>query len=449
MVNTNALPAPEAPKQPELEQTDRILQRAIRNSIFLIVVFFGGLGYWMYTARLDSAAVATGVIENAANTQIIQHLEGGIVSQILVRDGQEVEQGDILLRLDPTTGEATAELYNTQLLGSQAKRVRLETEIDLGDNLVFPEDLLMAAQTSPAFQKQLNDEMRQFSLAKTTLEQNEELFRTQIEQYREEIKGLELGRSIAQRALELVEGDLKNQQSLFDRGLTNQAAVLTLLREQLDLEEKIAQAEIDIARTKQSISGLELQIRQSVETYRQTAAQDLDTVNTEIRALERDLIVSSDSLKRIEVRAPVSGTVQESILSNVGAVIGSGETIMKIAPNTADYVISAKISPNDIENILPGIEAQITFPAFASIEMAPAKGELFSVSRDRIVDSASDESYYEAEVHMLSETVPDEIKDKLVAGMTVSVILPTGERTALEYVLAPILRRWESAMREE
>lgn len=449
MVSTKTLDAPEASMASSLGKTDRILRSSIRNSLVLIGLFFGGFGWWLHTARLDSAAVASGVIENAANTQIIQHLEGGIVSEILVRNGEKVEQGEVLLRLDPTTGEATTALYNEQLYSFQAKSIRLEHEINLGNELIFPDELVVAAKSMSSLQQQLEDEKRQFLLAKTSLEQNEELFRTQIEQYLEEIRGLELGRSIAQRALQLVQGDLEKQQSLFDRGLTNQAVVLALLREELEFEEKIAQAEIDIVRTKQAISGLELQIRQSIETYRQTAARELDSVNAEIRALERDLIVSSESLKRIEVKSPVSGTVQESILNNVGAVIGSGETIMKIAPDTSDYVISAKLSPNDIENILPGIEAQITFPAFSSIETAPAKGELYSISRDRVVDATTGESFFEAEVHMLSETVRDEIKTKLVAGMTVTVILPTGERTALEYVLAPVVRRWESAMREE
>ncbi|WP_083099433.1 HlyD family type I secretion periplasmic adaptor subunit [Pseudophaeobacter leonis] len=428
---------------------DRVLRHAIRNCILLIALCFGGLGWWLYSARLDSAAVAPGILENASSTKLVQHLEGGIVAEFFVRDGQSVEQGDLLLRLDPTRSEATVDLFNVQLLGAQAKQTRLAAEVDLSAELLFPAVLIESASQHPKIGKLLKDEARQFELARTSLEQTRELFRTQIQQAHAEIEGLELRADVARRALVLVEEDLKAQMILLERGLTSQPKVTAMLRDKFGLEEKIAQSAIDIARTNQAISGLQLQIRQSTETYRQMAAEELDVVSRDIRSLERDLIVTRDSLKRVEVRATVSGTVQESILGTIGAIIRPGETIMRIAPSSTDYIVSAKINPNDIENILPGILAQITFPAFQSIEMQPAEGKLVAVSRDRIVDVASGENYYEAEVHILAETVPEEIETRLVAGMSVAVILPTGKRTALEYVLTPVLRRWRSAMREE
>jgi membrane fusion protein, type I secretion system len=431
------------------DRKDRVLRRAIRNCILLIIICFGGLGWWLYSARLDSAAVAPGILENAASTKLVQHLEGGIVAEFFVRDGQSVEQGDLLLRLDPTRGEATVDLFNVQLLGAQAKQARLAAEVDLSDELVFPAVLVASASQHPKIGKLLKDETRQFDLARTSNKQTRELFRTQIQQAHAEIEGLELRRDVARRALVLVEEDLKAQKTLLERGLTSQPKVNAMLRDKFGLEEKIAQSAIDIAKTNQAISGLELEIRKSTETYRQVAAKELDIVSRDIRSLERDLIVTRDSLKRVEVRATVRGTVQESILGTVGAIIRPGETIMKIAPSSTDYIVSAKINPNDIENILPGIVAQITFPAFQSIEMQPAEGKLVAVSRDRIVDIESGENYYEAEVHMLAETVPEEVKTRLVAGMYVAVILPTGRRTALEYVLTPVLRRWRSAMRED
>jgi membrane fusion protein, type I secretion system len=435
--------------QTSTDRKDRVLRRAIRNCILLIVFCFGGLGWWLYSARLDSAAVAAGILENAASTKLVQHLEGGIVAEFFVRDGQSVEQGDLLLRLDPTRSAASVDLFNVQLLGAQAKQTRLAAEVDLSAELLFPAFLIESASQHPKIGKLLKDEARQFELARTSLEQTRELFRTQIQQAHAEIEGLELRGDVARRALVLVEEDLKAQITLLERGLTSQPKVTAMLRDKFGLEEKIAQSAIDIARTNQAISGLQLQIRQSTETYRQMAAEELDVINRDIRSLERDLIVTRDSLKRVEVRATVSGTVQESILGTIGAIIRPGETIMKIAPSSTDYIVSAKINPNDIESILPGIVAQITFPAFQSIEMQPAEGKLVAVSRDRIVDIASGETYYEAEVHILAETVPEEIENRLVAGMSVAVILPTGKRTALEYVLTPVLRRWRSAMREE
>lgn len=434
---------------PRRDQKDRVIRQSLLACVLLVLICFGGVGGWLYSARLDSAAVAAGLLENAARTKLVQHLEGGIVSEILVRDGQQVEEGDLLLRLDPTRNEATVGLFNAQLLGARARRARFAAQVELREDLRFPEALLERAQGNADIDQVVQDEARQFSLALTALEQSRDLFRTQIEQARAEISGLELRRDVAERELELVAEDLKNQLRLLERGLTNQSTVTAMRREKFALEEKIAQSDIDIARTNQAISGLELQIRQSTEDYRQIAAKELDVVNRDIRALERDLIVTGDSLERVELRAPVSGTVQESILGTIGAIIQPGETILKIAPSSDDYVIRARISPNDIEHMRTGLAAQITFPAFQSIEMKPAEGALAAVSQDSIVDELRGETYYEAEVHMNSATVPEEIQSRLVSGMSVSVILPTGRRTALEYILAPILRRWHSGMREE
>lgn len=426
-----------------------LLRRALRASTFTILLFFGGIGGWLYVARLDSAAVAPGILENAASTKTVQHLEGGIVVDIIVRDGDQVAAGDLLARLDPTRDQATADLYRTQLWTTRARMERLEAEVQLADTIRFQGDLLEAAQADPTIARAIRDEERQFDIARETLAQRRELLRTQAEQARVEIDGHLLRKKIAEEELALVAEDLENTVSLRERGLANQATVTELRRARLALEERIAQAEIDVARLNQEISGFKLQIAQVQEEYRQRAAELLEAVTRDSRSLERDAIVATDMLDRIELRAPVTGTVQESILNTTGAVIQPGEEIMKVVPLTTDYIITAKVSPNDIESILPGAPAQITFPAFQSIEMKPAEGKLTVLSRDRIVDTQAQEEYYEAEVVMDEDTVNPEIRDRLVAGMAVSVVLPTGERTALEYLLSPMIKRLRTAMREE
>ncbi|NVO21728.1 HlyD family type I secretion periplasmic adaptor subunit [Donghicola mangrovi] len=437
------------PNAPRVSARASLLRASIRNCIVLVFFCFGGVGWWLYTARLDSAAVATGVLENAGTTKLIQHLEGGIVSEILVRDGQRVEQGDVLLKLDPTRYQAAEDLLSLQLIGDKAKRFRFLEELSLSESFSFPEELLKLAVGNSEVHGLLDEEMQRFNLERTTLSQSESILRTQIQQTKVEIEGIELQKNVAKRALALIEQELNAQENLLGKKLTSQAKVLSLRRDQLDLEEKISQSEIDIARANQEISSLELQIQQSTDEYRRQAAESLDAINSEISEIESNLIVARDSLRRVEVHAPVSGTVQESILGTIGAVITPREVIMKIAPADNDYVIAVKIDPNDVENIFPGTEAQITFPAFKSVEANPAEGELISISRDRIVDGSSGVGYYEAEVQMDTDTIPKEIKSKLVAGMTVSVVLPTGKRTALEYILSPITQRWQGAMREE
>lgn len=427
---------------------DRLI-RSLRASTVTIFLFFGGFCGWLFLAPLDSAAIAPGLIENAASTKTVQHLEGGIVTRIAVRNGDKVEAGDLLLRLDPTRSAASADLFTTQLWSARARKARLQAEIHLSPKVPFDDAILAAAQAYPEVLVALKDERAQFEIARGTLLQEADLLQNQIGQAKVENEGHSLRDQIAREELALVEADLGSLETLRGQGLVNQSKVTDLKRDRLSLKEKIAQSGIEIARNNQLIMGLELRIAQSRETYRQRASELMDQTSREIRSLERDATVAVDTLRRIDMRAPVSGTVQESILGTIGAVIAPGETIMKIVPGADDLVISAKVSPNDIETILPGMRAEITFPAFQSIEMRPATGRLTVISRDRVVNRATDEEYYEAEIKLDETTIPDEIRGRLVAGMAASVALPTGVRSALSYLVSPLMRRVRAAMREE
>ena len=431
------------------DSKDLILQRSLRASALVILVCFGFVGGWLAIARLDSAAVAPGVLENAGTTKMIQHLEGGIVREILVTNGDIVREGDLLVRLDPTQSEASVQLFANQLLTSRARRQRLEAEIVNAQTLAFDADLKAAAENNPAVAKILSDETRQFDLRRQELAQARDILQTNIGQARAEIEAFVVSRSIAEREIALLKADLADQKSLLERGLTNQARVTSLEQDSLAQEEKIAQSNIEVARIEQSILGFQLQIAQIEQEYRKSAAEQLEAVNREIRSLERDAIVANDYLERIEIRAPVDGTVQENVLGTVGAVVRGGETLMKIAPLEDDYIISAKVSPNDIEGILPGSAAQITFPAFQSLDLKPAEGQLIALSRDRVVDQRTQVDYYEARIRLDDTALPDNVRTRLVAGMSVSVVLPTGQRTALNYLLGPLTRRLQNAMREE
>lgn len=432
-----------------VDRKEAMLQRSMRLSWVVIFVCFGGIGGWLATARLDSAAVAEAILENEGSTRTIQHLEGGIVREILVRNGDIVVEGQPLMRLDPTASAATATLFASQLYSSRARQARLEAEVGMAEALAFPAQLTAAAENLPEVARVLANEARQFDLRRQDLEQSRDILLTNIGQAQAQIDAMGVSRDIAGRELAIVTADLADQRTLMARGLTAQAQVTALERNALEQEEKIAQADIEKARIAQSVAGLRLQITQAEQSYRREAAAELEAVTREIRELERNAVVANDSLQRIDITAPVAGTVQESILGTVGAVIRGGEVLMKIAPQSDDRIIVARISPDDIENVMPGVTAHLAFPAFASLLLEPATGEVLTVSRDRVVDPISQASYFEARIRLDTATLPADLQDRLVAGMRVGATIPTGERTALEYVLGPILRRFDSAMRED
>lgn len=444
------LPAPDTePLTPALATCDRLLHRSLRAANIVILCSFGIVGGWLAVARLDSAVVAQAVLENANATRQVQHLEGGIVREFFVRNGDKVKQGDLLLKLDPTRNAASAELFQNQLLGSRARQERLEAEASMAPELVFSQAVHDQLAANPSLARLADAEQRHFSLQRKELEQSRELLQTNISQAEAEISANEVRRGIAVREAELVRADLEDQKTLREKGLTSQSRVTELEQQSLSLEEKIAQSDIDISRIRQAIIGFKLQAAQLEQEYRRRAAEQLEQVTREIRSLERDLIIAEDTLTRVDIVAPVSGTVQESILGTVGAVVRAGETIMKIAPSDDEFILVARVSPNDIDGILPGSGAMVTFPAFQSLDLPPADGELTSLSRDRVVDPYTRVDYYEARVRLDADALPEEQRSKLVAGMSATVILPTGQRTALNYLLGPLTRRLQSAMREE
>jgi HlyD family type I secretion membrane fusion protein len=432
-----------------VDDCDRQLRRALWSSAIAILLCFGVLGGWLAVARLDSAVVTGGILENTNNTKLIQHLEGGIVREILVRNGDQVKEGDLLLKLDPTQSAATAALFDGQIIGSYARQERLEAELRMDETLLFSPALSDKLNANPAVARVADNEVQRFDLQRSELLQARDLLQTNIAQAEEEIRANTARRSIAERELKIVSSDLADQTSLLEQGLTNKARVTDLQQSSLSLEEKITESDIEIARIQQAIVGIRLQMAQVVQAYRSRAADALEQVSAEIRSLERDAIIATDSLNRVEIRSPVDGTVQESVLGTIGAIVGSGVTIMKIAPAASDYFIVTRVLPDDIDGLLPGSTALVSFPAFQLLGLPPAKGELVSLSRDRVVDPATRISYYEARVRLDTSTLPPEPRARLVAGMSATTILPTGARTALNYLVGPILRRFESAMREK
>jgi HlyD family type I secretion membrane fusion protein len=428
---------------------DKMLTRSMRASWLIIFLTFGIVGGWLATAQLDSAIVSSGVLESASSTRQIQHLEGGIVSEFFVRNGDTVKTGDLLVRFDSTQSAATVDLFNKQLMVAYARQERLQAETAMAPELRFSTKITSLTQSNPPLAEVVKSEEQNFNLQRGELLQGRQLLETNIGQSEEEVRASETRRSIGLRSAELVKADLADQRTLREKGLTSQAQVTQLEQQSLALEERIAQSDIEIARVRQAILGFRLQISQLDQEYRRRAAEQLDIVSREIRGLERDIIIATDSLDRVEIRSPVDGTVQESILGTVGAVIGSGETIMKIAPQESTYIITAQVAPNDIDGVLPGAPVRISFPAFQALDLPPSDGTLISISNDRIVDARTRASFYEARIELDVSSLPAAQRASLVAGMTASAILPTGERTALNYLLGPLTRRWQNAMREE
>ena len=419
----------------------------VRTGAVLIFLTFGVFGAWSAVARLDGAVIGSGVVAVESSKKTVQHFEGGIVRAILVREGAHVEQGDVLVRLDPTRAEASFDLYRLQLAAALANETRLVSERDDLAELDFPPEVL-EVQGDSLVTRAVTDQRRQFQARRDTLQRQIEVLRAQIDQIRNEIEGIKLEQKTAEGQLVFIAQELVGLRGLLEKKYIELPRVSNMEREQLRLQGVIARSTIDAARAAQRIGETELKIEQLRLERREEASKQLPEVRKAISDIRQQMIIASDTLKRIEIRAPVTGTVQQIRIFTIGGVVRASEPIMDVVPVTDELVVRARIAPQDMQMIRPGLPAEVRFPALLRPNVPFIVGKVRTVSTDRLIDEATREPYFAAEVAVERSTILPEIQESITAGLSADVIIPTRERTALEYLVSPITDRFQKAMRE-
>ena len=369
-----------------------------------IGVVFGALGLWSAWAPLDAAAIAPARVAVEGDRKPIQHLEGGIVQDILVKEAEHVEQGQILFRIDTTKARTTAETLRKQLDAARALEARLTAE-----NAGLDARIRQAREDITA---------RESRLAGTRL---------QLASIVEQI-GIVSGAA--------------------ERGYYPRNKLREHERERARLEGEVGGIAGEIARFTETIAEVRQQILQAAQRLRDDAGRDLADVRGKIAGLNEQIEVAEDALSRVEVRAPQAGIILGVKVKSPGAVIQPGATLAELVPPTTLLSLTAKVSPLDVQNVAVGQKAQIRFPAFSTRSTPPLYGRVESVSADAVSDETTKETYFSARVIIDAAGVPHEIADKLVPGMPADVLIITGERTVLAYFLGPIRDRLAKAMRE-
>jgi len=424
----------------------------LRAGIGIVAFTFVVLGGWSVMARIDSAVVAEGAIALESNRKTIQHLEGGIVRDILVRDGAVVQQGDTLVRLDPTRNEATDRTYRQQLAIASTAEARLTAQRDMADAIRFPPEVL-ALREDPMIATAIRDNQAQFDNRRQGLLRSIEVVEKQIAQARDEIRQAAVDERTAQQQIESLDLELPNLRGLLEKGLVALPRVTTLERQLIATRGQFEGARISGGKAREKVGEMQARIDQLKQDYRQEAANALPDVGKLISDARQQLVIASDALRRIEIKAPVSGTVQQLKVFTVGGIIKPGEPILDIVPLTDTLVVRAKIMPIDIDRIETGEPVEVRVPQFSKFELEPIIGRLRSVSRDSMQDTAvatggAPQSYYAVEVAVDRADIPEGLRDRMIAGMTVDTIIRTQERTVFSYLMAPLRNRLAKSMRE-
>ncbi|MEZ5924738.1 MAG: HlyD family type I secretion periplasmic adaptor subunit [Hyphomicrobiaceae bacterium] len=414
----------------------------------LIVSTFGLLGTWAAYAKLDSAVIAGGAVAVESNRKAVQHFEGGIVDEILVKESEIVNKGDVLIRLRSTQATASAETLASQLDGAMALESRLMAESERAAAIVFPDRLLERASL-PTTRKILQDQQNQFAERRKALEGEAAILRAQIEQLKGQILGLEAVVASSVQQQDNLKGEYLKVRDLADKGLYPTNRLRAMERDLLQIEGRLGQSRADIARSQQAIGETELQIVQTEKKFQEDVLQQLREVRVQIAEYSERFRVAEDILKRVEIVAPQSGMVQNLKVHTVGGVIGQGEVIMEIVPLNEPLNVQARVSPIDINYVLPQLDAEVRFPGFRSRTAPSILGRVRTVSADSLFDEVARQPYYLAIIEVPDSAIPQELRGKLTPGMPADIMIATGERTVLDYLTAPLMDAVRKSLREK
>jgi len=413
--------------------------------IFIFVVV--GLG-WGGLAPITGAAIANGVVSPDGMRRTVQHLEGGIIRQILVTSGTEVEAGDPLIVMEETQALAAHERILSQQRTYGAMEARLEAEQRSAETLEFP-NWLANLSNDPAVQEVLQTQRTLFETRGAAQESRASILQQRVAQLDEEIIGMDAQTTSQNRQLELIASELEDVQQLVDQGLERRTRLLALQRQEADIDGNRGANLAAISRARQAIGEAQLQII-NLEVERLDAiANELNQVRFEQASIEQDLMRTQDILARTSITAPISGIVVQSRFFTTGGVIRPGEPILDIVPQEEELLIDAQISPVDIDNVEVGMTAQVILSAYSQRRLPRIEGRVRSISADRLVDEATGMPYFLARVEVdPAQLAALEGRVTLSAGMPAEVFIVTGERTAIEYLLEPFFQSFRRAFRE-
>lgn len=422
--------------------------RAIRIALLIIVAGFVLGGGWIALAPIAGAVIAQGAVKVDMNRKTVQHQEGGIVKEILVRDGDRVQQGQTLLVLGDVRVDAAYDSLKTQRDSEVARQSRLAADRTLAAKLSFPEELNARAATDAKVAEVLQREEALFVARRQTLHEQTRLIEQQALQAEDEAVALKRQIAAESRALGLQRDELEANRRLMAQGFVGAMRVKTVDRAAADYEARINERQAELAKARQRGSELALRVKTLENQFMQAAADELKESSNKLFDLEERLRPSRDAAERQTITAPIAGEVVDLKVSSIGAVIGPRDPLLDIVPSNGKLILEGRIRPEDINFVNVGSVADVRLTAFKSRLTPVVEGKVVYVSADRLVDRASGTPYYTMHVDVVPEALKTAGDLRLQAGMPVEVFVKTSERTALQYLLDPVIAFVGRSLRE-
>jgi len=414
----------------------------------LLFILFGFVGFltWAAFAPLDAGVTASGVVGVEGKRKTIQHLSGGIVQDILVKDGDTVQKGQVLIRLDPTQIEAQRQITRNQLVSSKAIEARLIAERTGANEPTF-DDPVFTPDNDPLVRQSIKTQTALFRTRRQSVKGQLSILDASMQGLQQQIEGLSALEKGKQEQTRLLREELDSLRELFAKGYVPRNRIFELERAIADISANRSSDLANIARAQSALSEISLKKLQTEQQFQQDVETQLANAQRDSAGLSEKLIALDDELSRVEIRSPNDGIVVGLSFHTIGGIIKPGENILDLVPEGEPLIIEARVMPHLIEKVAVDLPAFVRFVALDSLNPV-VEGRVISVSADILTDKATGQPYYSARVSVPQQEMLKLKFDRIESGMPVDVVIRTGERSMLHYLLRPLLSHMFMALRE-
>lgn len=430
----------------------RSAKNEMRHQMWLalgMVALFGGTTTaWSFMAPLGSAIVSSGIVVAEGNLRKVQHQTGGVVGALYVTEGQHVSEGDLLVRLNDTDTKASLNIVINDLTSARARQARLQAEREGADDIVFATDLLKQAAHDETVADVLDSERKLLVSRRSSRDGQRQQMDERIGQLNEQADGLQQQLDAAKRGREVAAKERKSLEGLAAAHLVTKPRMTSLEREVVQADGVIGSTIAKIAELKGKIKETGLQKTQLEKESLSEVSKELREVETKIGEMEQRLTSARELLKRIEIRAPISGKVHQLTVHTVGGVVSPTEPLMYLVPESDRLIVEIKIAPQDIDQVHIGQDVRILFTAFNKRSTPELTGNVVRLAGDLTREQQTGAPYYAAGVSISDPEMARLNGLRLLPGMPAEAFIVTGERTFASYILKPITDQMERAVRE-
>ena len=420
----------------------------------ILLVTVGGFLFWSMTMSLSSASVAHGNLVVESKRKQIQHLQGGWVKEVLVKDGQHVEVGQVLLELSDTKSESDYKRYLYRNFSLVAQKARLEALLNESEEPKWPDALVNEQQDSLIVMPIVNSERVQFEQGLLRKQLIDSLYNQKSTLYKEKIQGNQFQKKAVASQRDLIKQEIDMTKGLVAKGYVSKTRMLELRRHLARIEGELAEINVTIDVTKRELETLEQSYKSQLLDLKRDYAQQLKSVNDEVRDVKQVMNTLEDVRSRIQIRSEFKGRVVGLNISSVGGVVRPGQVLMEIVPDSDELIVEAIVPPRDIDIVRSGQDARIRLTAYSARQVPPVLGEVIHVSADRVVkggDADEKDQGYLVKIRFDRDDLQSlqaENHIELYPGMLTEVLILVEERTLWDYLIGPLTSGMAKAMRE-